>query len=350
MHRTGVTATIVAAAVLVGTLLVGAGPAGASSGGDVERLAFCKVNDERRARGLAPLAWDGAIADSARSWSGHMAAAGSLAHDPDLQRVLTALVPGLTHAAENVGRSFTGLQVLHDTFMASPGHRAHILRAEATRVGIGVVTDGAGQLWVTQRFVAGPAPADPDTCPGGAATVAASTPGRTPFTDVPAGAYYEDAVAWAVEHGITKGTTVTTFSPAAPVARGQVASLLWRASGRPAPTGDAFADVPADAHFARATTWMRGTGMWAACAPDRFCPSAHTSRAAAVAWLWQAAGSPDLGTAHGFADVPAGAPYEAAVTWAVRTGITSGTTATTFSPEHGVTRGQAVTFLWRAMR
>jgi uncharacterized protein YkwD len=338
-------------AILLATVVLAGGiasavPASASTGIDSERYAFCKMNEERRARGLAPLAWDGAIADTSRSWSRHMASVDRLYHDPNLGSTLFALVPGANLAAENVGVTGGTDEGLHDAFMRSDGHRANILRASANRVGVGATRDARGRLWITHRFVAGPAIANPDTCAEGSA--AAANPGKTPFRDVPGGAYYEDAVLWAVDRKVTTGTTSTTFSPNAPVTRAQMGAFLWRSEGRPAPTAARFSDVPTGTYYTDATSWMRGAGMRAACATDRYCPSITAARADIVMWLWQAAGSPDHGTDHGFSDVPAGAYYERAVTWAKATGVTNGATATTFAPMSSVTRAQSVTFLWRA--
>jgi hypothetical protein len=346
MRRKGLAGVVLAAAVLLGTLVAGAGPAGASTGIDSERYAFCRMNEERRARGLAPLAWDSAIADTSRSWSRHMASVDRLFHDPSFGSILFSLVPGASHVAENVGFTSGSDDGMHDAFMRSDGHRANMLRATANRVGVGAVRDSRGRLWITHRFVTGPAVANPDTCAEGSA--AAANPGRTPFRDVPGGAYYEDAVLWAVGRDVTTGTTSTTFSPNSPVTRAQMGAFLWRAKGRPAPTAARFSDVPAGAYYTDATSWMRGAGMRAACATDRYCPSITAARADIVMWLWQAAGSPDRGTNHGFSDVPAGAYYERAVTWAKATGVTTGATATTFAPMTSVTRAHAVTFLWRA--
>jgi hypothetical protein len=346
MRRKGLLGVVLAAAVLIGVLASGAAPAGASTGIDSERIAFCKMNEERRARGLAPLAWDGAIADTSRSWSRHMASVDRLFHDPSFGSTLFALIPGASFAAENVGFTSGTDESMHDAFMRSDGHRANILRANANRVGVGAIRDAQGRLWITHRFVAGPAIANPDTCTEGSA--AAADPGRTPFRDVPRDAYYEDAVLWAVDSQVTTGTTATTFSPNAPVTRAQMGAFLWRAKGRPAATAPRFADVPAGTYYTDATSWMRGAGMRAACGPDRYCPSITAARADIVMWLWQAAGSPDRGTNHGFSDVPAGSYYERAVTWAKATGVTTGATATTFAPMSSVTRAQSVTFLWRA--
>ncbi len=172
----------------------------------------------------------------------------------------------------------------------------------------------------------------------------------TVFTDVPADAYYAEAVEWAVSQGITAGTSATTFSPDAGCTRGQVVTFLWRAAGSPLVT-DAmdFTDVPADAYYAEAVRWAVSQGITAGTSATTFSPEAICTRGQIVTFLWRTAGSPVVTDATGFTDVSAGAYYAKAVRWAVSQGITAGTSATTFSPESICTRSQIVTFLFRAM-
>ena len=182
------------------------------------------------------------------------------------------------------------------------------------------------------------------------ATFKSEQPGETGFTDVPAGAYYAEAVKWAVSQGITAGTSGTTFSPEASCTRAQVVTFLWRAAGSPVVT-DAmdFTDVPADAYYAEAVRWAVSQGITAGTSATTFSPEAICTRGQIVTFLWRAAGSPVVTDAMGFTDVPAGAYYAEAVRWAVSQGITAGASATTFSSESICTRSQIVTFLFRAM-
>ena len=170
------------------------------------------------------------------------------------------------------------------------------------------------------------------------------------FTDVPADAYYAEAVEWAVARGITAGTGATTFSPEASCTRGQIVTFLWRAAGSPVVT-DAmdFTDVPADAYYAEAVRWAVAQGITVGTSATTFSPEAICTRGQIVTFLWRAADSPVVTDATGFTDVPAGAYYAEAVRWAVAQGITAGTSATTFSPGSICTRSQIVTFLFRAM-
>ena len=171
------------------------------------------------------------------------------------------------------------------------------------------------------------------------------------FTDVPAGAYYADAVKWAVAEGITSGTSPTTFSPNSSCTRAQMVTFLWRAAGSPEPESDyePFRDVPKDAYYRKAVLWAAGEGITSGTSAATFSPNATVTRAQTVTFLWRWEGEPEADQRSGFRDVPAGQYYSQAVSWAVEEGITNGTGATTFSPGQTCTRAQIVTFLWRDM-
>lgn len=171
------------------------------------------------------------------------------------------------------------------------------------------------------------------------------------FTDVPAGAYYADAVKWAVAEGITSGTSPTTFSPNNGCTRAQMVTFLWRAAGSPEPESDygPFRDVPKDAYYRKAVLWAAGEGITSGTSPTTFSPNATVTRAQTVTFLWRWEGEPEADQRSGFRDVPTGQYYSEAVSWAVEAGITNGTGTTTFSPGQTCTRAQIVTFLWRDM-
>lgn len=171
------------------------------------------------------------------------------------------------------------------------------------------------------------------------------------FTDVPAGAYYADAVKWAVAEGITSGTSPTTFSPNNGCTRAQMVTFLWRAAGSPEPESDygPFRDVPKDAYYRKAVLWAAGEGITSGTSATTFSPNATVTRAQTVTFLWRWEGEPEADQRSGFRDVPAGQYYSEAVSWAVEAGITNGTGTTTFSPGQTCTRAQIVTFLWRDM-
>ena len=169
------------------------------------------------------------------------------------------------------------------------------------------------------------------------------------FTDVAADAWYADAVQWAVEHGITGGTSATTFSPDTSCTRAQMVTFLWRAAGSPEPikSSTPFADVDATAYYYEAMLWAVEQNITSGTSATTFSPDAVVTRSQTVTFLWRDAGSPPTASGSSFMDVTADAYYAEAVTWAASEDITSGTSAITFSPDADCTRAQIVTFLWR---
>ena len=172
------------------------------------------------------------------------------------------------------------------------------------------------------------------------------------FVDVATGSYYEDAVDWAVENGITKGTDDTHFSPDGICTRAQAVTFLWRAAGSPEPETRAmpFNDVPVGSYYYDAVLWAVENGITKGTSDTTFSPNMTCSRAQIVTFLWRSEKSPAAGTANPFADVKSTAYYADAVLWAVKENITKGTTSTTFSPNADCTRAQIVTFLWRCKK
>ena len=172
------------------------------------------------------------------------------------------------------------------------------------------------------------------------------------FVDVATGSYYEDAVDWAVENGITKGTDDTHFSPDGICTRAQAVTFLWRAAGSPEPKTNTmpFTDVNAGSYYYDAVLWAVENGITKGTSDTTFSPNMTCSRAQIVTFLWRSEKSPAAGTANPFADVKSTAYYAGAVLWAVREDITKGTTSTTFSPDADCTRAQIVTFLWRCKK
>ena len=172
------------------------------------------------------------------------------------------------------------------------------------------------------------------------------------FVDVATGSYYEDAVDWAVENGITKGTDDTHFSPDGICTRAQAVTFLWRAAGSPEPETRAmpFTDVPVGSYYYDAVLWAVENGITKGTSDTTFTPNMTCTRAQIVAFLWRSEKSPAAGTANPFADVKSTAYYADAVLWAVKENITKGTTSTTFSPNADCTRAQIVTFLWRCKK
>jgi len=183
-------------------------------------------------------------------------------------------------------------------------------------------------------------------------TKANGNPQTGVFVDVATGSYYEDAVDWAVENGITKGTDDTHFSPDGICTRAQAVTFLWRTAGSPKPETRAmpFTDVPVGSYYYDAVLWAVENGITKGTSDTTFSPNMTCSRAQIVAFLWRSEKSPAAGTANPFADVKSDAYYADAVLWAVKENITKGTTSTTFSPNADCTRAQIVTFLWRCKK
>ena len=172
------------------------------------------------------------------------------------------------------------------------------------------------------------------------------------FVDVATGSYYEDAVDWAVGNGITQGTDDTHFSPDGICTRAQTVTFLWRAAGSPKPETRTmpFTDVPAGSYYYDAVLWAVENGIAKGTSDTTFSPNMTCSRAQIVTFLWRSEKSPAAGTANPFADVKSTAYYADAVLWAAKEDITKGTTNTTFSPDADCTRSQIVTFLWRCKK
>lgn len=176
------------------------------------------------------------------------------------------------------------------------------------------------------------------------------------FVDVFPGDYYYDAVLWAAENGITGGVDDTHFAPNAPCTRAQIVTFLWRAAGCPEPENlSSFTDVSADSYYAKAVAWAVENGITTGTGSGAFSPDATCTRAQAMTFIYrsvQAQGGGMQGAwmfQNPFEDVDLESYYGEAVMWAVANGVTSGTTATTFSPNNDCTRAQIVTFLYRCL-
>ena len=186
-----------------------------------------------------------------------------------------------------------------------------------------------------------------------AATFKASAPtGKNPFVDVPAGSYYEDAVVWAVEKGITSGTSAVTFDPNGNCTRAQAVTFLWRAAGSPAPKTKVmpFADVKAGSYYETAVLWAVEQGITKGASDTMFSPDATCTRAQIVTFLWRANGSPAVSGNSAFTDVASDAYYAAAVTWAEKNDVTGGIGGGLFGSNNNCTRAQIVTFIYRSVK
>jgi hypothetical protein len=171
------------------------------------------------------------------------------------------------------------------------------------------------------------------------------------FEDVLLGQYYYDAVAWAAKSKITAGVTATMFAPDKTCTRAEIVSFLWRAAGSPEPksASNPFTDVDSSAYYYKAVMWAVEKGITAGTSETTFSPDKTCTRAEAMAFLHRSEGSPAASGVGSFTDVPADAYYTNAVAWAVKSEITAGTSETTFSPDKTCTRAEIVTFLYRDM-
>ena len=171
----------------------------------------------------------------------------------------------------------------------------------------------------------------------------------SPFGDVSADAYYNQAVQWAQEKGITDGISSNLFGPKQPCTRSQIVTFLWRAAGSPEPksTAAGMTDVAPGSYYAKAVAWAVENGITTGTAEGTFSPDATCTRAQAVTFLARAQNAKATGKTA-FSDVPADSYFADAVAWAQANGVTTGTSETTFSPDNDCTRAQIVTFLYRA--
>lgn len=179
-----------------------------------------------------------------------------------------------------------------------------------------------------------------------AATIVSNVGG---FNDVLETDYFAASVLWAVENSVTSGTTATTFSPDDTCTTAQILTFLWRANGAPEPTSktNTFTDIKESDYFYKAALWAKENNI---ISKDSTVFNGNTlcTRSMAVLYIWRAAGFPAAEKTSSFTDVAATTLYAPAVDWAVEVGVTSGTSATTFSPDTTCTRAQIVTFLYRA--
>ena len=174
---------------------------------------------------------------------------------------------------------------------------------------------------------------------------------NNPFLDVNESHFFHESVLWAVENGITNGVDAAHFGPMGVCNRAQVVTFLWRAAGSPEPitTAHPFTDVAAGSFYEKAVLWAVEMGITNGLTADTFGPNAVCNRAQVVTFLWRANDSREPGLAENpFTDVAAGSFYEKAVLWALENGVTTGASDTTFNPGGQCLRAQVVTFLYRA--
>ena len=171
-----------------------------------------------------------------------------------------------------------------------------------------------------------------------------------PFADVKQSDYFYDAVLWAVNNGVAAGTGATTFSPNETCTRAQIVTFLWNAAGAPIQetTAKSFTDIAKEDYFYHAALWAMENGITVGTSNTTFSPNAPCTRSQAVTFMWRAAGNPVV-TGNSFNDVASDAWYAKAVAWAVENNITAGIGENLFGPDEYCTRAQIVMFLWKLM-
>ena len=201
-----------------------------------------------------------------------------------------------------------------------------------------------------------PKPAKPTPAPVGPKPVTPAEPEQpvlpeNPFTDVPEGSFYHDAILWAVEKGIIVDVESGVFNPEQSCTRGDMVTFMWRAAGSPEPLGkeNPFTDVAEGDYYYKAVLWAVENGITKGTSASTFSPFTTCTRSQTVTFLHRFAGCPEVSGTNPFVDVAEGSYYYHAVLWAVENGITKGTGAAAFSPEMLCSRGQIITFLYRCM-
>lgn len=351
--------TVAAAALAIVTVLL---PAQAALANPSEEDHFAtRLNQERTAAGLAPLAQVADLQAIARQHSQTMASQNKLYHNPSLSTQVTSW----SRLAENVGYG-GGAETVHLALMASPGHKANILDRGVSQMGIGVVWSG-NRLWVTQVFrqptgaaTSLPSVSTPAPAPAAAPTPAFQPPnacagaGATSFADVPRSAWYVGAVDCAVNKNLTLGLSATTYGPERSVTRAQMASFVHRlllrgeAVKAEATAPDLFADDAGSPHELAINT-LAQLGVLNGTGPGTYGPQLQVTRgqmASMLVRLQESMNGPMATKGTPFTDV-AGSPHATAIDKVFTAGITSGTSATTFTPNAGVRRDGMSVFLVR---
>jgi len=254
-------------------------------------------------------------------------------------------------ASATTGGSTNGTGVTtNGTGVTTPGTGSTTPGTGTTTPGTGSTTPGTGTT-TPGTTPGGGSPIAPPSGGGSTPSTPdeGETPAANPFTDVSTSAYYYDAVQWLIAQGITEGKTETTFEPNSGCTRAQMVTFLWRAAGSPEPKSVdcQFTDVDMDSYYGKAILWAIENGITNGTSDTTFSPDKECSRAQMAAFLCRMADGEAANDESTFVDVKADAYYAEAVQWAVEKGITNGTTATTFSPNVVCTRGQMVTFLYR---
>ena len=317
---------------------------------DLKELVSAKVPNTKLDLSDTALSFDLAALDAAVKAASGKSLEVRVLTGADAEKKLNAAQKAAVTDAKN------GLAVYVD--LASDSKSISALGTGKLTVTVPYKWDGKGAVAAWMMDESGKLTSVPVTCKNNKAVLTLSGTGKLvlgtvdkAFSDVAADAYYKAAVDWAVANGVTTGLTESTFGPETVCTRAQTVTFLWRAAGSPEPTKaeNPFTDVSADAWYYKAVLWAVEKGITSGVSEKQFAPDAAVSRGQVVTFQWRMAGADKAEGANAFTDVAQDAYYHDAVLWAAKNGITAGTTATTFAPDAGCTRGQIVTFLYRQL-
>ena len=317
---------------------------------DLKELVSAKVPNTKLDLSDTALSFDLAALDAAVKAASGKSLEVRVLTGADAEKKLNAAQKAAVTDAKN------GLAVYVD--LASDSKSISALGTGKLTVTVPYQWDGKGAVAAWMMDESGKLTSVPVTCKNNKAVLTLSGTGKLVlgtvdkvFSDVAADAYYKAAVDWAVANGVTTGLTENTFGPETVCTRAQTVTFLWRAAGSPEPTKaeNPFTDVSADAWYYKAVLWAVEKGITSGVSEKQFAPDAAVSRGQVVTFQWRMAGADKAEGANAFTDVAQDAYYHDAVLWAAKNGITAGTTATTFAPDAGCTRGQIVTFLYRQL-
>lgn len=364
--------TLLLAALMLLSLMPVVSAAGETRLYDWSFEIFDRMNELRAQNGISPLTMDETLLEGSMIRAAELAT--SYGHTRPNGRQWYTVYPGTYRAmGENIGYGYTSAQNAHEMWANSRDHRENILNPEYTCCGVGMVRIGntvygvelfGDSSCLKKAVYAG------QYVSGGTSSPAASTPtpannqqgngynqsttGYTQpttvagFRDVLSNSYYAEAVQWAVNRNIVSGTGGGTFSPNQSCTRGEIVTFLWRAAGAPRMYGSCpFADVNSSDFFYQACIWAVRNGVTNGTSSTTFSPYQICTRGEAVTFLWRNAGQPRVTRSSGFWDVPSNQYYSTAVAWAHQNGIAQGTTFATFSPNLTCTRAQIVEFIYR---
>ncbi len=350
--------SLLLAAILLLSVMPMAGAAGETRLYDWSFDILDRMNALRARYGISPLTMDETLLECAMIRANELSS--NYGHTRPNGRQWYTVYPGTYRSmGENIGYGYTSAQNAHEMWANSRDHRENILNPDYTCCGVGMVEIGGTvygvELFADSSCLKKAVSAD-QYVSGGASSPVASTPAPTTrqqttvagFRDVSSGSYYADAVEWAVSRRIVSGTGSGTFSPNQSCTRGEIVTFLWRAAGSPRMYGSCpFTDVHSSDYFYQACIWAVRNGVTYGTSRTTFSPYQSCTRGEAVTFLWRNAGQPRVTRSSGFWDVPSNQYYATAVAWAHQNGIAEGTTFATFSPNLTCTRAQIVEFIYR---